>query len=164
MILKKIIKFIERRKLIEDTLRYWKIEYHYISDLTNRFAAEVDRKEEMYNKFIESMKNILEACKNERSEDVLYKVKGYYEDYKNILESYSFPWVTKSDVRTLRKYYVVARHHKRYNLCEDYCFLMTKINLLNKKAKKLSIAEPFEYYYKLIATQLKLKEMGQDFE
>ena len=164
MIFKKIMKWIKRQKLVEETFRFWKIEYNYVSDLTNRLEGEVERKEEMYNKFVESMKNILEACKNERSKDVLFKVKGYYEDYKNILESYSFPWVTNTDVRTLRMYYVVARHHKRYDLCEDYCLLMAKVNSLNERSKKVSVAEPFEYYYKLISTQIKLKEMGKDFE
>lgn len=164
MILKKIIKWIKRRKLVEDAFVFWKIEYNYVSDLTKRLEHEVNRKEEMYNKFIDGMKIILEGTKKGNSVHSLNSLKYFYEDYCNILESYSFPWVTNSDIRTLRKYYVVARHHKKYNLCEDYCVLMIKINCLNIKARKLSIAEPFEYYYKLISTQLKLKEMGKDFE
>ena len=163
MILNKIIKWIKRRKLVSDAFTFWKIEYSYVSDLTERLENEVNKKEEIYNQFIESMKSYLKICKNDKT-DVLYKLKCFYEDYCNILESYSFPWVTNADIRTLRKYYVVARHHKKYNLCEDYCVLMIKINCLNIKARKLSIAEPFEYYYKLISTQLKLKDMEKDFE
>ena len=164
MILNKLFKWIKRRKLVEDTFMFWKIEYKYVSDLTERLEKEVNKKEEIYNNFINDMKNILELLEDKNAVSDLSALKCYYEDYNNVLASYSFPWVTNEDIRTLRRYYIVARHHKKYNLCEDYCFLMTKINRLNEKAKKLSIAEPFEYYYKLISTQLKLKEMGKDFE
>ena len=78
MILKKIIKWFKRRKLVEETFRFWKIEYNYVSDLTKRFESEVNKKEEIYNQFIDGMKIILEGTKKGNSVHSLNSLKYFH--------------------------------------------------------------------------------------